>query len=71
MRDPDCRDDVRGRLFAFYDWCARYDDIPELLALARTISRSEDEIVGAILAGITDARGEGLIRVAKLEARCA
>ena len=66
-----CERDVRGRLFAFYDWCAQNDDIPELVTLARTISRWEDEIVGAILTGITNARGEGLNRVAKLEARCA
>ena len=26
-----CERDVRGRLFAFYDWCAQNDDIPELL----------------------------------------
>jgi transposase len=26
-----CERDVRGRLFAFYDWCARNDDIGELV----------------------------------------
>ena len=25
-------------LFAFYDWCARNDDTPGLLSLARTVS---------------------------------
>jgi hypothetical protein len=46
--------DVRGRLFRFYDWCAQNDDIPELLTLARTISRWEDEIVCAVLTGVTN-----------------
>ena len=34
-----CERQVRDQLFAFYDWCARHDDIPELITLARTISR--------------------------------
>jgi transposase len=38
-RSTPCERDVRGRLFTFYDWCARNDDIPELVTLARTISR--------------------------------
>ncbi len=61
--------DVRGRLFAFYDWCAQNDDIPELVTLARTISRWEDEIVAAVLSGVSNARSESLNRIAKLEAR--
>ncbi len=60
---------VRDRLFAFYDWCARHDDIPELITLARTISRWEDEITAAVLTGITNATSESLNRLAKLEAR--
>ena len=39
-----CERQVRDRLFSFYDWCAQHDDIPELVTLARTISRWEDEI---------------------------
>jgi transposase len=66
-----CERDVRGRLFRFYDWCAQNDDIPELLTLARTISRWEDEMVGAVLTGVTNARSESLNRLAKLEARMA
>jgi transposase len=66
-----CERDVRGRLFRFYDWCAENDDIPELLTLARTISRWEDEIVCAVLTGVTNARSESLNRIAKLEARMA
>ena len=66
-----CERDVRGRLFRFHDWCARNDDIPELLTLARTISRWEDELVCAVLTGVTNARSESLNRIAKLEARMA
>ena len=29
-----CERQVRDRLFAFYDWCAQHDDIPELVTLA-------------------------------------
>ena len=46
---------MRGRLFLFYDWCAQHDDIPELVTLARTISRWEDEVVTAVLTGVTNA----------------
>jgi transposase len=60
---------VRGRLAAFYDWCAQNDQVTELVTLARTISRWEDEIVTAVLAGVTNARSESLNRIAKLEAR--
>jgi transposase len=66
-----CERNVRDRLFAFYDWCACNDDIPELLSLARTISRWEDQIVCAVLTGITNATSESLNRLAKLEARLA
>lgn len=64
-----CERDVRGRLFRFYDWCAQHGDIPELVTLARTISRRKDEIIAAVLTGVTNARSEALNRVAKLEAR--
>ena len=63
--------DVRDRLFAFYDWCAQNDDIPELLSLARTVSRWENEIVAAVLTGVTNSVSESLNRLAKLEARLA
>ena len=66
-----CERDVRARLFRFYDWCAASDDIPELVTLARTISRWEDEIVAAVLTGVTNATSESLNRIAKLEARLA
>lgn len=64
-----CERDVRDRLFRFYDWCARHDDIPELLTLARTVARWENQIVAAVLTGVTNARSEALNRIAKLEAR--
>ena len=66
-----CERNVRDRLFAFYDWCAQNDDIPELPSLARTVSRWEDEIVCAVLTGVTNAASESLNRLAKLEARLA
>jgi transposase len=62
---------VRDQLFAFYDWCACNDDIPELLSLATTISRWEDQIVCAVLTGVTNATSDSLNRLAKLEARLA
>ena len=64
-----CERDVRGRLASFYDWCAQNDDIPELVTLARTVSRWEDEIICAVLTGVSNARSESLNRMAKLEAR--
>ena len=64
-----CERQVRGRLFAFYDWCAQNEQVTELTTLARTISRWEGEIVNAILTGVTNARSESLNRIAKLEAR--
>ena len=45
---------ARDRLFAFYDWCAGNDDIPELVSLARTVSRWEDQIVTAVISGVTN-----------------
>ena len=62
---------MRGRLFSFYDWCAQHDDIPELVSLARTVSRWEDEITAAVITGVTNATSESLNRLAKLEARLA
>lgn len=64
-----CERDVRSRLFTSCDWCSRNDDIPELVTLARTVSRWEDEITCAVLTGVSNARSESLNRIAKLEAR--
>jgi len=64
-----CERQVRDRLFTFYDWCAQHEDIPELATLANTIARWENEIVTAVLTGVTNATAESLNRLAKLEAR--
>ncbi len=64
-----CERNVKDRLFRFYDWCARHDDIPELITLARTISRWEEQITAAVLTGVSNAKSESLNRIAKLEAR--
>ena len=40
-----------------------------MLTLARTISRWENELVSAVLTGVTNAKSESLNRIAKLEAR--
>jgi transposase len=66
-----CERQVRDRLFSFYDWCAQNEQVTELTALARTIARWEDQIVTAVLTGVTSARCESLNRLAKLEARMA
>jgi transposase len=60
---------VRDRLCRFYQRCGLHDDIPELLALARTVARWENEIIAAVLTGASNARSEALNRIAKLEAR--
>ena len=55
---------VRDRLWAFYDWCAQHEDIPKLAVLASTISRWEDQIVTAVITGVTNATSESLNRLA-------
>jgi hypothetical protein len=70
-RSAPCERQVRDRLFAFYDWCARNDAIPELISLAKTVSRWENEIVAAVLVGVSNATSQSLNRLAKLEARLA
>ena len=64
-----CERQVRDRLFTFYDWCAQHEDISELQTLANTIARWENEIVTAVVTGVTNATAESLNRLAKLEAR--
>jgi transposase len=64
-----CERNMRDRLFSFYLWCAGHEDIPELTSLAKTISRWEDQIVCAVVTGVTNAASESLNRLAKLEAR--
>lgn len=49
-----CEREVRSRLFLFYDWCAQHNDIPELVSLAKTISRWDDEITAAVVTGMDE-----------------
>jgi transposase len=53
-RSTPCERNVRDRLYAFYDWCAQHEDIPELISLAKTIARWEDQITCAVLTGVTN-----------------
>ena len=55
-----CERNVRDRLVRLLRLVRRHDDIPELISLARTISRWEDQIVCAVLTGITNATSESL-----------
>jgi transposase len=70
-RSQPCERQVRDRLSAFCHWCAAHEDIPELTTLATTIARWEQQIVTAVLTGVTNAATESLNRIAKLEARLA
>jgi transposase len=53
-----CERQVRGRLFAFYDWCAQHEQVTELTALAATLSRWEDQIVTAVIRRKTISHGD-------------
>lgn len=66
--DDPSRYRIRQRLHAFYDWCARAG-VPELARLAATIERWWPAIETFIHTGITNAKSEGVNRVAKLVAR--
>jgi len=61
--------EVRTALYDFFSWCADHDHIPEILALAKTIDRWRNEIINAVLLGISNAKSEGLNRTIKLEGR--
>jgi transposase len=60
---------VRDRLLAFYIWCAQNDDIPELVSLAQTVSRREDDSVYAVLAGVANVGRQSLNRFARATLR--
>jgi transposase len=70
-RSQPCERQVRDRLSTFCDWCAQHDAVPELATLAATISKWEEQLVTAVLTGVTNAATESLNRLAKLEARLA
>jgi transposase len=59
---------IRQRLHDFYNWCAQVE-VPELRRLAATIDRWWPAIEAFVLTGITNAKSEGINRVAKLTAR--
>jgi transposase len=61
--------EVRAALYEFFCWCADYDHIPELVTLARTIDRWREEIINAVLLGVSNAKSEGHNRTIKLEGR--
>jgi hypothetical protein len=67
-RDDPSRHRIRQRLHAFYDWCAQAG-VPELHRLATTVARWWPAIETFIVTGITNAKSEGVNRVAKLVAR--
>ncbi len=64
------RSEISGRLFAFYDWCARAD-VPEVITLARTIEAWWPQIFAFIDTGITNAGTEANNRRVKDAARIA
>jgi transposase len=64
------RSEISGRLFAFYDWCARAD-VPEVTTLAKTIEAWWPQILAFIDTGITNARTEANNRLVKDAARIA
>src|SRR5215470_15445281 len=66
---PPTPDQVRTALYDFFSWCADHDHIPEVLALTKTIDRWRNEIINAVLLGISNAKSEGLNRTIKLEGR--
>jgi transposase len=72
LRLARCGDRARiGRaLFAFYDWCARFD-IDELHTLATTIETWWPPVEAFLATGITNARTEGVNRLVKQVKRCA
>jgi transposase len=62
---------IRHRLNDFFTWCATFDDIPEILTFAETVSRWRYEIATAVRTGVSNAKSEGINRVVKLVARTA
>lgn len=61
---------IRDRLWAFYDWCAR-SDIGELHTLATTVETWWPAIEAFLHSGVTNARTEGINRLIKQVKRSA
>ncbi|MFK4043304.1 ISL3 family transposase [Nonomuraea wenchangensis] len=66
-----CASGVRDRLTTFFAWCADHSHIPELAALAQTVSTWRHEIAATVLFGVSNAASEGTNRVIKLVGRIA
>jgi transposase len=64
------RDQLRERLYVFYDWCAAAN-IDELSTLANTIETWWPAIEAFIHSGVTNARTEGINRLVKQVKRSA
>ncbi|HEY6425024.1 MAG TPA: ISL3 family transposase [Pseudonocardiaceae bacterium] len=64
------RDQLRERLYVFYDWCAAAN-IDELSTLANTIETWWPAIEAFIQSGVTNARTEGINRLVKQVKRSA
>jgi transposase len=64
------RDQLRKRLYVFYDWCATAN-IDELSTLANTIETWWPAIEAFIHSGVTNARTEGINRLVKQAKRSA
>jgi transposase len=64
------RHEIRGRLWAFYQWCADAQ-IPELTTLAETIETWWPAIEVFLTTGLTNARTEGTNRLIKQVKRAA
>jgi transposase len=60
---------VRDKLASFYIWCADNDTVPEIKTLAKTISKWQQPVIDAVLAGYSNAKAEAHNRTAKLVAR--
>ena len=54
---------------SFYIWCAGNDSVPEIKTLAKTISKWQQPVIDAVLAGYSNAKAEAHNRTAKLVAR--
>jgi hypothetical protein len=62
---------VRDRWTTLLSWCAEHDHIPELVTFATTLDAWSAEIINAVLTGASNAGGEGVNRVQKLDFRAA
>ncbi len=62
---------IRHRLTDFFEWCANYDNVPEITTFAKTISNWRHELATAVRTGVSNSTSEGTNRIVKLVARIA